>query len=327
MVQEGRLLTVAAIALLVILAVGDGDVKVGDHDGIGDIFSGRGKGGFGWGDVVKDGNYLTFTNADGSFGAVAWAEKFPRIVIGSFSSKNADGNKVKTRTGYAFFGAQSVYRAIRNSDSGYSGTVFWQMNATDTTSNGVAVKNVTYVKTFTTTAVGVSGGATSSSVTITVENLILKQAGTVLVNGKSYTGKIGDVKNTFMVNNWPFANGDNRLYLAVYVNSNGKGATNATMISTGASFKFGNGGTVIPTVCTADNQQANVNVTTITDNDGGDDGDEVRQLIVFKFPAFTNFLEYDPVNTLATYGNSASMVATNLMLLIAVVLTLAAYLM
>jgi len=311
-----------------LLASADPGASISNSDspGLGHYFGGRVAGGFGWGDFVILNNYLTFTSADGTKGAVVWNSLFPRLVIAhfnAFNSSNPGANLVSKRTGYAFLGAASIYGALSNDQSGFSGigSIFWSLNQTDQTINNVAVKNLTYSRSFQITNTRTN---VMKTVTFVVENLIVKAAGTVTVNGVSYNAKAGDVKSTYRVLNWPFdtttGTAEKALYMAIYINSNGKGVQNSTLSTVGATFGIGNGVVVTPTTATVDGTTQNINITAIVDSDGNNGNGEVRELVVLSFPTFTTEVVYDPVNSMG--GSGASALTVSLMMIFALILAL-----
>jgi len=324
--KSSALFALIASCLLLLASAGGGTISNSDKANLGGYFSGRVAGGFGWTDFVITNNYLTFTAADGTKGAVVWGELFPRLLIAhfnAFNSSNPTANLVAKRTGYAFFGAASIYGALGSGASGYSGIgeIFWNLNASDVTVGTVAMKNLTYTRSFQITNTHTN---TVKAVTFVVENLIVKAAGTVTVNGVSYNAKAGDVKSTYRVTDWPFdtttGTSEKALYLAIYINSDGKGVQNSTVSTVGATFGIGNGVLVTPTTATVDGTTQNINITAIVDDDGTGGSGQVRELVVLSFPSFTNEVDYDPINSMG--GNGASALTVSLMMIFALILAL-----
>jgi hypothetical protein len=277
-------------------------VDTKDREKLGDQFSGRSGGGLGWGDVgIRHNNSFNITLADGTSKSVVWGSFFPRIVVASFSSPVPSRKSLTSRTGYGFVGVRSLARRISDSESAFQNNGNngqWSVLVADVQLNGVDVKNVTYVRSI--SVYQNDGNSFVSNTSIIIENLIAKADGQLLVNDQLVDVAAGDIKSTFTVNNWPFApQADNKLRFAVYVSSNGKGVQNVTQQWAGAQFQLGSGYVLTPTSATVDGVSQPVNVTRVVDDDGSDDGDDVRALYVFSFPSFTNSLVYDPVSSLS----------------------------
>jgi len=316
-------LILCAVVLSTVVWADSGKVNNDDRNDLAKYFSARGTGGYGWGDLdISKGNWVNITRADGKCVAIAWSSNYPRMVIGLFSSCPAVKKNMISRTGYGFFGAASIYRQLNPSQLGYDGSsLAWTLTAADQSSNGITVKNLTYTKSFTVD----NGQGSTSSVTITVENLIAEQDGSFNVNGNSVTAKVGDAKSFYIVSGWPFLNNsDAYLRLGVLINSNGKGSSNATLSQVGAHFGIGNGIVIVPTTATVDGQPQSINVTMIVDDDGnGNDGSESREFLIMSFPKFTNTLSYDPVNSLtgaATTVTVSSLMSVLLLMMMIIVL-------
>jgi len=294
-----------------------GTVDYGDKNGWGGMFSNRLSGGLGWDKFeIKKNLTFTFTNADGTAGAIAWGAEFPRLIIGKFSSSDLSMKTLTSRTSYSFFGAASVKTALFLNGDTVSGAPQWTLNVQDGTYNNLNVLNVTYSKTFT---VKSDGTALSPSISITQTNLILKQSGTIFVEKESFAANVGDVKSSYYVTGWPFTGTDTSMWLAVYVNSHGSGVRNATLAAVGATFGIGDGTLTAPLICTVDGQAGAVSATVILDDNGKDNGAEARELFVLTFPQFTNYLSYDPVNTLSTSAGSVAAVCLWLVALLALI--------
>jgi len=307
-------LTLFTTTVLLGLAVGQYVYDL-DATGVGSGFLARAAGGCGWADVYNSTDAFNFTQSNGLPGAVAWGKYFPRLVIANFqASKRAIDAGVVDRTCYHFFGAYSEYSFLQNVE--FTGVVplLWTLTSNQQTILGVQVMNLTYEKTFV---------INSTTVTFTVENLVVMESGTVMIDGKSFSAIPGNVKSTYMVNNWPFVGSNSRqhLHMAVVIQSNGLGVKNHTLQTVGALFGIGNGQLYTPTTAVADNTQVNINITAIVD-DNGSDGIEVRELLVFTFPQFTSSLVYDPMNTVSSGSNAASMVTVSITTLALLVLFL-----
>jgi len=312
--QKAKLIAV----LLVVLALGaNADVDNWDTKKYyADYFDVVALGGFLWGDLVgSELNYVNVTNADGTFGAIAWHTSYPKLVIAKFSAANRSAHTMVSRTGFAFYGAHSLGGYFIQSEYGIFDFNKWTLTVTDKTlTGGVSVKNLTYTNQY---------SVHDQVVTMRVEDLIVLTGGSVSVNGVAYTATAGTVKSTYWVDNWPFTGPNDRLLAALVVDSSGKGVANSSTISIGSRFGVGSGFIGLPQTCTVDGTSGqNVNITAVVINDGSDGGDEVMDIVIFEFPKFNSTLEYDPVNSL-TYSSGAYHVAVagvSMLMLIALAL-------
>jgi len=66
-----------------------------------------------------------------------------------------------------------------------------------------------------------------------------------------------------------------------------------------------------------------MNITAIVDDDGTDNANEVRELVIFSFGRFNTSLVYDPINAMASTSSSgASALTVSVMIVLAIILAL-----